>query len=66
MNTTSTPTLSRNFKQSFDTRLMLGGAITVAAMVIAAFVSIARPAVNTTRASAPVYDGAGASRWPTS
>jgi hypothetical protein len=57
-------TQSRSFTQSFDARLLGWGAIGLAALIVAAFMSLAAPRFTAT--TEPDYDAAGSSRWPMS
>jgi hypothetical protein len=55
-------TQSRSFTQSFDARLLSWGAIGIAALIVAAFMSLAAPRFTATTVD---YD-AGSSQWPMS
>ncbi len=59
-------TQSRSFTQSFDARLLSWGAIGIAALIVAAFMSLATPRASPATTCAPNYDAAGSSRWPMS
>jgi hypothetical protein len=59
-------TQSRSFTQSFDARLLSWGAISIAALIVAAFMTLAAPRFTATTTTAPDYDAAGSSRWPMS
>jgi len=58
-------TQSRSFTQSFDARLLGWGAIGIAALIVAAFMSLAAPRFTATTTTVPDYD-VSSSRWPMS